>query len=63
MPQIIVKVSPLGDTKIEAEGFTGTACTEATEALELALAGKKNTDHKPEYFESAGQHETESNRF
>lgn len=59
-----VKVSKLGDVKIEAEGFTGTSCKDATEAMEMALAGKdSNTDYKPEYYESASEGEEEHLRF
>lgn len=37
MPTINVDISPEGDIKIDAIGFTGKACEEATRALEQAL--------------------------
>lgn len=52
--QILVRISKYGDTKIDAEGFTGTSCVEATQAIELALGGGGKRDLKPEYDEPEG---------
>ena len=58
MAHYTIIIDKLGDTKIEAEGFTGTACENATQAVELALAGKEvSKDHKPEYYEETRQAE------
>lgn len=48
--QLVICVRPDGSTKIEALGFNGMGCTEATAALEQALAGngKVTRDLKPE---------------
>lgn len=48
---IIVKIAPNGNTHIEANGFTGVTCAEATQRLELLLGGgtAKKKDYKPEF--------------
>lgn len=49
---IIVNVAPSGDVHIEAQGFTGVTCAQATERLELLLGGgmrKGDKKYKPEY--------------
>lgn len=49
--EIIIDISPGGGVKIDAKGFTGKSCTEATEQIELVLGGGtvKRKD-KPEYY-------------
>lgn len=37
--QIKITISPLGQPKIEAQGYSGGACAAATKPLEDALAG------------------------
>lgn len=60
-----VTINKLGDAKVEAEGFVGVSCEDATKAVELALAGKDvRKDYKDEYYEAGeGQHATENLRF
>ena len=36
---------------VEAEGYTGQGCTDATAAFQNALGAVKDTELKPEYFE------------
>lgn len=58
--KIIVSVDRMGNTKVEAEGFTGGACTDATAAIEQALAGAPGgveRTYKDSWYESQGQHE------
>lgn len=54
--QLIVDISPTGSVKVEALGFNGVGCTDATQQIEIALggAGPKVTKKKPEYFQPAG---------
>jgi len=40
MKTITITISPEGETTIETKGFTGTACKDATAALEKALGIK-----------------------
>ncbi len=37
--RIIVKIDPMGNTVIEADGFAGQSCTDATQPIEQALVG------------------------
>lgn len=49
--QIIINISPAGQTKIDAQGYTGTACSTATHELELVLGGgAQKRKEKPEYY-------------
>jgi hypothetical protein len=51
---IVINISPAGTTKIEANGFQGCGCTEATEQIELVLGGgQKKTTPKPEMYAPA----------
>lgn len=49
--KIEITISPIGESKIEAIGFQGCGCTQATEPLEIVLGGgvKKKTP-KPEMY-------------
>jgi hypothetical protein len=60
--QIKVTISPLGKPVVEAEGFNGVGCAAATKPIEDALAGGGGINDrvlKPEFYESAGEHEQE----
>ncbi|MCH7725338.1 MAG: DUF2997 domain-containing protein [Planctomycetes bacterium] len=37
MPQIIIDIKPDGQTTVDAQGFKGTQCKDATKAIEKAL--------------------------
>lgn len=50
--EITVTISPMADVNIEAAGFTGKSCDEATAALEKAVSGGGGVttkEYKPEY--------------
>ncbi len=47
--RILVKVSPTGGITIEAEGFQGKGCTDATKAIEEALGARMARTVKPEF--------------
>lgn len=52
MKTITVEVKEDGSIKIEAAGFTGNACTKATEAIEKALGVASGPrKHKPEFYQ------------
>ena len=58
--EIVITISPAGNAKIDAQGFIGKSCADATEQIEIVLGGgvlKKKTP-KPEYYmpETTGQH-------
>lgn len=48
--RILVRVSPFGDTTVEAEGFQGRGCEAATKAIEDALGRNTGRKRKPEYW-------------
>jgi hypothetical protein len=50
MKKIKVHVDKEGGTKIETEGFTGTACKDATKQLEKALGVASKEIFTNEYY-------------
>jgi hypothetical protein len=50
---IEVTVSPMGDITIDAVGFKGADCEQATKFLEEALGVPAQKVRKPEYLQSA----------
>ena len=47
--RILVKVSPTGEITVEAEGFKGKSCVDATKAIEEALGSRTSRGLKPEF--------------
>ena len=50
---IEIIVSPQGDIVIDAVGFKGSDCEQATQFLEQALGMQAQKERKPEYLQSA----------
>lgn len=51
MRKIKIKIDGMGTPTIEAEGFNGGDCTQATEGIERALGGAQDArNYKPEYY-------------
>ena len=52
MRSITVDITPAGSVKVEAHGFKGKGCAEATEQIEIVLGGaaKKTKKKKPDFF-------------
>ncbi len=48
--RIIVRVSPTGETTVEADGFQGKGCEAATKAIEEALGKTRERARKPEFW-------------
>lgn len=46
---VVVTIRPSGRVDVEANGFNGVGCTEATEQIEIVLGSKVDRDFKPEY--------------
>lgn len=62
--RIRVKIDPLGKPTVEAVGFLGIGCTDATAPIERALAGGDGTVDrvmKPEWSQTA-EEQDEQNR-
>jgi Protein of unknown function (DUF2997) len=53
MKSIEIIISPKGDIKIEAMGFTGPDCEKATAFLEQALGKLTARQKKPEWYQRA----------
>jgi hypothetical protein len=51
MKTIIVEVAPTGEITIDAAGFSGGSCDEATKFLEEALGTVAVKAKKPEYHQ------------
>jgi hypothetical protein len=49
MKRIDIDIGPDGSIAIDAVGFTGPDCEEATRFLEEALGEPTSRQHKPEY--------------
>jgi hypothetical protein len=59
---IEVTISPTGETQIEAKGFEGSRCRDATRALEAALGVRSSEELRPEFYAETTTDETESQR-
>mgnify|MGYP000984050146 CR=1 FL=1 len=51
MKKIIVTISPDGKIRVEAEGYSGNSCEEATKFLK-SLGKVVEENKKPEYYEA-----------
>ena len=50
--KVVIDIAPDGSTNIDAIGFKGKGCKEATKEIERALGGGTSTN-KPEYFKDS----------
>lgn len=53
--RIHVRVSPIGEITVEAEGFHGNGCEAATKAIEDALGKTKARTRKPDFWRANSQ--------
>ena len=60
-PTIEIVIAPTGEITIDAIGFTGTDCAQATRFLEEALGSRDTTVRKPEFYRT-GQHNAQKQR-
>lgn len=59
---IVVSFDQYGNQRIEALGFEGRGCVEATQYIELALAGAKTKDDdRPEMYSGGATTSNEAN--
>jgi hypothetical protein len=47
--RVLVKVSTTGEITVEAEGFRGKGCIDASKAIEEALGARTSRELKPEF--------------
>jgi len=54
--QIVITVNRDGSSVVDAQGFKGKGCVDATKGIELALAGggseNKDSRKKPDFYQS-----------
>jgi len=57
--RIHVRVSPVGEITVEAEGFQGKGCEAATKAIEDALGKPRSRVRKPDFWRQSQSHRNE----
>ena len=53
--RILVKVSPVGEITVEADGFQGKGCEAATKAIEDALGKPRERTRKPDFWRQSNR--------
>jgi hypothetical protein len=53
---ITVDITTKGEVKVEAHGFEGVGCKEATKLIEAALGDSTNVKYKAEWWALNGKH-------
>jgi hypothetical protein len=53
--KIHVRVSPIGEITVEADGFHGNGCEAATKAIEDALGKPRERTRKPDFWRQANR--------
>ena len=57
--RIHVRVSPIGEITVEAEGFHGNGCEAATKAIEDALGKTKARTRKPDFWRQSSSQQNQ----
>ena len=50
--KIEIIISPSGESRVEAHGYSGNSCRVATKAFENALGSKSSETLKPEFYQT-----------
>lgn len=58
MPQIIVTISPQGESRVETRGFFGASCRDASEFIKQAIGKRESEVLTAEYFTTVTTHQT-----
>ena len=53
--RIHVRVSPIGEITVEADGFQGKGCEAATQAIEQALGKPSQRTRKPDFWRQSAR--------
>ena len=59
-PRILVRVAPDGALSVEAEGFQGKGCEDATRPFEQALGVRAERTLKPEHRHTVNRQQSQS---
>ena len=54
-----VIISPQGDVKVEAQGYSGSSCTEATKFITEALGKQVSEEKTADYYKQGQTHVTQ----
>jgi hypothetical protein len=57
--RIHVRVSPVGEITVEADGFQGKGCEAATKAIEEALGKTRERTRKPDFWRQNNRHQNQ----
>ena len=57
--RIHVRVSPIGEITVEADGFQGKGCEAATKAIEEALGKPRQRTRKPDFWRQSQGHQNQ----
>lgn len=52
MKQIIITISPTGETKLETKGYSGAACKDGSKFLEQSLGTKTGETLTSDYYKT-----------
>ena len=59
MKTITITVSPNGETTVQTKGFSGSACRDASRAIETLLGQRTSEQFTSEFFQESEQHQQE----
>ncbi|TAE89976.1 MAG: DUF2997 domain-containing protein [Verrucomicrobia bacterium] len=57
--RIHVRISPVGEITVEADGFQGKGCEAATKAIEEALGKTRERTRKPDFWRQNNRHQNQ----
>jgi hypothetical protein len=57
--RIHVRISPVGEITVEADGFQGKGCEAATKAIEEALGKTRARTRKPDFWRQNNRHQNQ----
>lgn len=57
--RIHVRVSPVGEITVEADGFQGKGCEAATKAIEEALGKPRERTRKPDFWRQQNRNQNQ----
>ncbi len=60
--QIIITISPSGESTVETKGYTGASCKDASKFLESTLGSVQAETLKPEYHQRSDTTNQTKNR-
>lgn len=62
MKQVVINFDKFGRATIDAQGFKGKSCEDATQVVEVAIGGAAEKKKKPEFYMPEGIGQQNTNR-